>query len=317
MAAGKLDRDTAKQLLREEAYRLGFSFMGVAEATFMEPEARRLEAWLEGGMHGKMAYMANHFDKRVDPTKLVPGAKSVISLLYNYHNPAEQADPTAPKISRYAYGKDYHFVLKDKLKDLLTFVRERVGEVDGRVFVDSAPVLERDWARRAGNGWIGKHTLLLHPKAGSYFFLAELISDLELPPDGPMKDYCGTCTRCIDACPTEAIAPEGYLVDGSKCISYLTIELREALPASFAGKMDNWMFGCDVCQQVCPWNRFATPHAEPAFEPHPDLLAMDRNDWLELTEETFREVFHKSAVKRAKYAGLRRNIAFLDRPETT
>lgn len=287
--------------------------MGVATAAFMEPEAKRLEAWLEQGMHGKMGYMSNHFDKRVDPTKLVPGAKSVISLLYNYHNPDRQQDETAPKISQYAYGKDYHFVIKDKLKSLFNYISENIGEIDGRVFVDSAPVLERDWARRAGNGWVGKHTLLLNPKAGSYFFLAELISDLELPPDAPIKDYCGTCTRCIDACPTEAIAPEGYLVDGSKCISYLTIELKEALPTAFQDKMENWMFGCDICQQVCPWNRFSSPHEEPAFAPHPDLLNMKKEDWQELTEETFRKVFQKSAVKRTKFSGLTRNIAFLEK----
>ncbi|MEL6973506.1 MAG: tRNA epoxyqueuosine(34) reductase QueG, partial [Bacteroidota bacterium] len=281
----------------------------------MEKEAQRLEDWLNRGQHGKMAYMANHFDKRVDPRELVPGAKSVISLLYNYHNPALQQDPDAPKISQYAYGKDYHFVIKDKLKQLFQFIHDEIGAIEGRVFVDSAPVMERDWARRAGNGWMGKHTLLIHPRAGSYFFLAELISDLDLPPDGPMKDYCGTCTRCIDACPTEAIAEEGYQLDATKCISYLTIELRDAIPNDFAGQMDNWMFGCDVCQQVCPWNRFASPHQEPDFEPHPDLLHLQKEDWEELTEEVFRKVFKKSAVKRTKYSGLTRNIAFLQESE--
>lgn len=307
-----MDQHKAKQLIVQEAHRLGFSFVGVAEASFMDEEARRLEAWLNKGYHGKMAYMANHFDKRVDPRKLVPGARSVISLMYNYHNPAQQEDSTAPKISQYAYGKDYHFVIKAKLRELFEFINESIGQIDGRVFVDSAPVMERDWARRAGIGWMGKHTLLIHPKAGSYFFLAELISDLELPPDPPIKDYCGTCTRCIDACPTDAIAEEGYELDGSKCISYLTIELREAIPNDFQGKMDNWMFGCDICQQVCPWNRFAQPHQEPAFEPHPDLLQLQKRDWEELTEEVFRKVFQKSAVKRTKYAGLQRNIAFLN-----
>lgn len=307
--------DQHKALIVKEAYRLGFSYVGVAKAGLMEPEAKRLEAWLNQGHHGQMGYMANHFEKRVDPTKLVPGAKSVISLLYNYHNPERQKDPTAPKISQYAYGEDYHFVIKRKLKDLFAFIQDEIGEIDGRVFVDSAPVMERDWARRAGNGWMGKHTLLIHPKAGSYFFLAELISDLELEPDGPMKDYCGTCTRCIDACPTEAIAPEGYWVDGSKCISYLTIELKEAIPTSFKDQMEGWVFGCDICQEVCPWNRFAQPHEEPAFEPHPDLLDMDRSDWLELTEETFRTVFRKSAVKRTKYKGLKRNIDFLKKED--
>ncbi|WP_020535191.1 tRNA epoxyqueuosine(34) reductase QueG [Lewinella cohaerens] len=311
MLKGYGDNSAAKKLILEEAHRLGFSFVGVAKADFLEPEARRLEAWLNEGRHGKMGYLENHFDKRVDPRKLVPGAKSVISLLYNYHNPALQKDPAAPKISQYAYGEDYHFVVKDKLKSLFTYIRENIGEIDGRVFVDSAPVMERDWALKAGNGWVGKHTLLIHPKAGSYFFLAELISDLDLPADAPMKDYCGTCRRCIDACPTDAIAPEGYLMDGSKCISYVTIELKEAIPEDFRGKMDNWMFGCDICQQVCPWNRFATSHEEPSFNPPPDLMEMRQEDWQELTEETFRKVFRRSAVKRTKYTGLQRNISFL------
>jgi epoxyqueuosine reductase len=298
-------------LIRSEAQRLGFAQVGFAKAEFMDAEARRLEQWLEQGMHGQMHYMANHFDKRVDPTQLVPGAKSVISLVYNYYNPEEQEDPEAPRISQYAYGKDYHFVLKDKLKALLHFIEHEIGAVSGRCFVDSAPVLERDWAKRAGMGWIGRNTLLINPKAGSYFFLAEIILDLELEYDAPMRDYCGTCRRCIDACPTEAISPEGYLVDGSKCISYLTIELREAIPEAFKGKMDNWMFGCDVCQDVCPWNRFSKPHQEPAFSPHPDLLSMRKQDWEEITQEVFNQVFQHSAVKRTKWEGLTRNIAFL------
>jgi epoxyqueuosine reductase len=299
------------QLIKAEAQRLGFSFVGIARAEYMDEEARRLEAWLHKGMHGRMHYMANYFDKRADPTKLVPGAKTVVCLMYNYYPDKGQEDPEAPKISRYAYGKDYHFVLKPKLKTLLQFIREEIGEVQGRCFVDSAPVLERDWARRSGIGWTGKNTLLIHPQAGSYFFLAELIIDLELVADSPMKDYCGTCRRCIDACPTDAIAPEGYLVDGSRCISYLTIELREAIPEEFRGKMENWMFGCDICQEVCPWNRFSQPHQEPAFEPHPDLLTMRKSDWEELTEEVFGEVFRNSAVKRTKFKGLKRNIDFL------
>ncbi|MEN0004872.1 MAG: tRNA epoxyqueuosine(34) reductase QueG [Bacteroidota bacterium] len=298
-------------LLREEAHRLGFSYVGIAKAEYMDEEARRLEAWLNQHMHGEMGYMANHFDKRVDPTKLVPGAKSVVSLLYNYYTPKQQHDPSAPKISKYAYGKDYHFVIKHKLKSLLQFLQTEIGAVEGRVFVDSAPVLERDWARRSGNGWMGKNTMLIHPKAGSYFFLAELIIDLELAYDQPIKDYCGTCTKCIDACPTEAISPSGYVVDGSKCISYFTIELKSAIPEDMAGQFDNWMFGCDICQEVCPWNRFSKPHEEPDFEPHPDLLAFTSSDWEELTEEVFRDIFRKSAVKRTKYAGLKRNIAFL------
>lgn len=300
------------QWIREEAVRLGFSHIGIARAGFMEEEARRLEAWLHQGLHGQMHYMANHFDKRVDPTKLVPGARSVISLVFNYYTEETQQDPQAPKISKYARGEDYHFVLKRKLKELLHFINDRIGEVSGRCFVDSAPVLERDWARRSGAGWVGKNTLLIHPKMGSYFFLAELILDLDLVYDDPMKDYCGTCRRCIDACPTQAISPEGYLVDGSKCISYLTIELKDKIPSSFQGQMDNWMFGCDVCQEVCPWNRFSQPHSEPAFNPHPRLLEMDKADWIELTSEVFQELFQRSAVKRTGMEGLRRNIAFLN-----
>ncbi|MDX1666395.1 MAG: tRNA epoxyqueuosine(34) reductase QueG [Saprospiraceae bacterium] len=304
-------------MIRERAQQLGFDFVGMAAAEHMDEEARKLEAWLDQDRHGRMHYMANYFDKRTDPRKLVPGARSVISLMYNYHTDKKQSDPEAPKISKYAYGKDYHFVLKRKLKALLEYMREEIGQVEGRCFVDSAPVLERDWARRSGNGWMGKNTMLIHPRAGSYFFLAELIIDLELEYDDPMRDYCGTCTRCIDACPTEAISPQGYLLDGSRCISYLTIELRDAIPEEFSDKMENWMFGCDICQQVCPWNRFARPHSEPEFEPHPRLLDMTKSEWEELTEEVFREVFRKSPVKRAKYEGLKRNIRFLKKMEPT
>lgn len=301
------------QQIKQAAYRLGFDFVGIAKAARLETEEARLEEWLNKGYHGKMKYMENHFDKRLDPRLLVPDAKSVITLMYNYHSEAKQVDEAAPKIAKYAYGKDYHWVIKEKLRELLAFIQERVGEVSGRCFVDSAPVMERQWAAKAGLGWTGKNTLLIHPKAGSYFFLAELIIDLELTPDAPMKDYCGTCTRCIDACPTEAISPEGYLLDASKCISYLTIELKEAIPAEFQGKMDNWMFGCDVCQDVCPWNRFSKSHQEAAFEPHPDLLEMRQADWQELTKAVFQKVFRKSAVKRTKFEGLKRNIAFLSR----
>ena len=229
--------------IRQEAHRLGFEFVGIARAERMDEEARRLETWLNGNLHGKMEYMANHFDKRIDPRQLVDGAKSVISLTYNYFTDQEQTDPDAPKISKYAYGADYHIVVKDKLKQLLNFISDTIGEVNGRAFVDSAPVLERDWARRSGTGWVGKNTLLINPKRGSYFFLAELILDLELTSDTPMKDYCGTCRRCIDACPTEAISPEGYFMDGSKCISYLTIEFRdEKLPPQYKDLMEGWMF---------------------------------------------------------------------------
>ena len=298
------------KLIREEAQRLGFEYTGISKAEQLDKEARLLEKWLNNNYHGKMSYMANHFDKRIDPRKLVPNSKSVVTLLYNYHNPEKQSDSTAPKISQYAYGKDYHYVIKHKLKSLLQFIQDEIGEVDGRCFVDSAPVMERTWAERSGTGWIGKNSLLINKQSGSYFFLAELIIDLELEYDSPMKDYCGTCTRCIDACPTDAIIGD-KVIDGSKCISYLTIELKEALPTEFQGKMDNWMFGCDVCQEVCPWNRFSKRHNEPAFEPHPDLLNMTKNDWEEITEEVFRKVFKKSAVKRTKYAGLKRNIEFL------
>ncbi|MBC6993187.1 tRNA epoxyqueuosine(34) reductase QueG [Lewinella lacunae] len=300
-------------LVKNIAHELGFAFVGIARAERMDEEARRLEAWLRQGRHGAMHWMENHFELRTDPTKLVPGAKSVVSLLYNYFPADDSLSREAPKISRYAYGEDYHRVVRDKLRTLFHRLEESLGAaIDGRVFVDSAPVLERDWAKRAGVGWTGKNTLLINPRAGSYFFLAELISDLDLAPDTQIKDYCGTCTACIDACPTEAISPEGYLLDGSKCISYLTIELREAIPAEFAGRMEGWAFGCDICQEVCPWNRFSTPHAEPAFAPHPDLPALSPREMREMTEEVFQRVFQKSAVKRTKFTGLRRNIDFLE-----
>lgn len=301
-----------KSIVQQIARNLGFQYLGIAKAEFMEPEARRLEEWLNRGYHGKLAWMENHFDKRVDPTKLVPGAKTVITLLYNYFPTDETPSQEEPKIARYAYGEDYHHVIKGKLRDFIEAMRSAIGSIEGRAFVDSAPVLERDWAKRSGTGWIGKNTLLINPKAGSYFFLAELIIDLELEPDGPIKDYCGTCTKCIDACPTQAISPQGYLLDGSKCISYLTIELKEAIPDEFKGKMEGWAFGCDICQEVCPWNRFSKPHQEPAFDPHPELPKMNEKEWKEMTEDVFRVVFQKSAVKRAKYVGLRRNIDFLN-----
>ena len=258
-----------------------------------------------------MAYMEGHFDLRIDPTLLVPGAKTVICLSFNYHNPDRPSDPEAPRISQYAYGEDYHHVIKEKLKALLSFIQAEIGEVDGRCFVDSAPVMEREWAKRAGLGWNGRNTLTIHPKKGSYFFLAEIICNLPLVYDEPMKDFCGTCRRCIDACPTQAISPQGYFLDASRCISYLTIELRDDLPKEFVGKMDNWMFGCDICQEVCPWNRFAKRHSESAFEPHPDLLSFSAQDWKEITSEVFAQIFKKSAVKRTKYAGLKRNIDYM------
>ena len=300
--------NSAAELIRAEARRLGFSFTGIAKAGFMEEEARHLEAWLKQGLHGKMQYMERYFDLRTDPRLLVEGAKSVVMLAYNYYTKEKQRDPEAPRIAMYAYGEDYHIVVRNKLHELLQYIQLHIGEVNGRCFVDSGPVLERDWAKRSGVGWAGKNTLIIHPRQGSFFFLATLILDLELETDDPIRDHCGTCTRCIDACPTEAISPAGYLLDASKCISYLTIELREEIPAAFKGKMENWAFGCDICQDVCPWNRFSQPHSEPAFEPHPDLLDMTRQDWEEITEEVFKKLFKKSAVKRAKYAGMQRNI---------
>lgn len=298
-------------MIRTEAARLGFAFCGFAKAQQMDEEARRLEAWLNKGLHGKMTYMENYFDLRTDPSKLVPGAKTVIVLMHNYFPKEKQQDPAAPRLARYAYGEDYHFVIKRKLQQLLAFIQENAGEVNGRCFVDSAPVLERDWAERAGLGWKGKNTLLINPKAGSYYFLAELILDLELQADAPMRDHCGTCRRCIEACPTDAISPEGYLLDANKCTSYLTIELREAIPESFKGKLENWMFGCDICQEVCPWNRFSKPHEEPAFEPQEDLMKMSRQEWMEITEEVFQKLFKGSAVKRTRFKGLKRNLDFL------
>ena len=283
---------------------------GISKAEFLEEEAPRLEAWLKANMHGQMAYMENHFDKRLDPRLLVPGAKSVVSLLLNYF-PSEHQNTESFKISKYAYGEDYHFVIKDKLKELMACINQEIGAVSGRVFVDSAPVLDKVWAAKSGLGWIGKHTNLLSKKTGSFFFIAELIIDLPLVYDHPVTDHCGTCTACIDACPTQAII-KPYVVDGSKCISYATIELKEAIPSYFADHMDDWMFGCDVCQDVCPWNRFSLPHNEPRFTPHSELLENDHSAWRELTHEVFNEIFKKSAVKRTKYSGLMRNIQFLE-----
>ena len=297
-------------LIKTEAKRLGFLSCGISRAEFLEGEAPRLEKWLKNEMHGDMQYMENHFDKRLDPTKLVEGSKSVISLLLNYFPSEIQEDKTAPKISKYAYGTDYHFVIKNKLKSLLNFIQEEIGEVQGRAFVDSAPVLDKAWAARSGLGWIGKNSNLLTQQVGSFYFIAELIVDLELEYDNLKTDHCGSCTACIDACPTQAIV-EPYVVDGSKCISYFTIELKDNIPVEFKGKFDSWMFGCDVCQDVCPWNRFSKPHSEPLFNPHPELLTMSKNDWEELTSEVFKKVFKNTAVKRTKYSGLIRNIKFL------
>lgn len=298
------------QLIKTRAQELGFDFCGVAKADFLEEEAPQLETWLKNGMHGQMNYMANHFDKRLDPRLLVDGAKSVVTMLLNYYPPQRlPEDETDYKLSKYAYGEDYHFVIKDKLSSLMNYIQAEIGEVGGRAFVDSAPVMDKAWARRAGLGWVGKHSNLINRSIGSFFFIAELILDLDLEPDGPITDYCGTCTRCIDACPTEAIVGP-YVVDGSKCISYFTIELKEAIPDEVRGQFDNWVFGCDICQDVCPWNRFAKPHKTPAFDPHPDLATFTQTDWEEITEDVFREVFRRSAVKRTKLAGLQRNVAF-------
>lgn len=296
--------------IKAEAKRLGFLSCGISKAGFLEKEAPRLENWLNKNMHGQMSYMQNHFDKRLDPTKLVEDSKSVISLLLNYYPSEVQKDPKAPKLSKYAYGQDYHFVIKEKLKELTHFIQQEIGDVSGRAFVDSAPVLDKAWAAKSGLGWIGKHSNLLTQQVGSFYFIAELIIDLDLEYDSIVTDHCGTCTACIDACPTQAIT-EPYVVDGSKCISYFTIELKEQLPTIMKGKFDHWMFGCDVCQDVCPWNKFSKPHSEPLFNPHPDLLDMTKKDWEEITEEVFKNLFKKSAVKRTKFSGLKRNIDFL------
>jgi epoxyqueuosine reductase len=299
------------QLIKQKSKDLGFFYCGISKAGFLEQEANHLEQWLKEQKNGKMSYMENHFDKRLDPRLLVENAKSVVSLALNYFPENDQKDLTAPKLSKYAYGADYHIVIKDKLKELFAYIHSEIGEVGGRIFVDSAPVMDKAWAKKSGMGWMGKNTNIIHPKNGSFFFIAELILDLDLLADGPIKDYCGTCTRCIDACPTDALI-EPYKIDASKCISYLTIELKDAiLPDEFKGKMDNCAFGCDVCQDVCPWNRFSKPHNEPRFYPHTDLLAMTSNDWKDLTYEVFSELFKQSAVKRTKFEGLKRNIDFL------
>ncbi|WP_159021890.1 tRNA epoxyqueuosine(34) reductase QueG [Formosa sp. L2A11] len=295
--------------IKTEAKRLGFLSCGISKAEFLEVEAPRLERYLNKNFHGEMQYLENHFDKRLDPTKLVEGSKSVVSLLLNYYPQDFQKGDTF-KLSKYAYGADYHFVIKEKLKEFLYTIQTEIGDVQGRAFVDSAPVLDKAWAAKSGLGWIGKHSNLLTQQVGSFYFIAELIIDLELDYDGVTTDHCGTCTKCIDACPTAAIT-EPYVVDGSKCISYFTIELKDQLPESEKSKFEDWMFGCDICQDVCPWNRFSKPHNEPLFNPHPDLLEMTKNDWEEITEDTFKKVFQKSAVKRTKFTGLKRNINFL------
>ena len=331
--------NTSKNTLfiKQKALELGFDFCGISKADFLEEEAPRLENWLKNNMQGQMSYMANHFDKRLNPTLLVEGAKSVVSLLFNYfpekdfnkdlskeksnkstenqqENPEENPEKSPFKISKYAYGEDYHFVVKERLKLLLEAIKQEIGEVEGRAFVDSAPVMDKAWAKKSGAGWIGKNANLINKNKGSFFFIAELIIDLKLDYDAPTKDYCGTCTRCIDACPTAAIVAP-YVVDGSRCISYFTIELKEQIPKNVAGMFDNWVFGCDICQDVCPWNRFSTPHKTPEFAPNDDFTQLltnsDKKDWLEITDETFKKVFKKSALKRTKLEGLKRNIAFV------
>ncbi len=303
-------KERLTQLIKEKAKVLGFNFCGISKAEKLNDEEAKLESWLAKGFHGKMSYMENHFDLRLNPTKLVTGAKSVISLLYNYFPGKEPPANSKYKIAKYAYGKDYHFILKDKLKSFLGYLRQEIGDIDGRVFVDSAPVMERQWAAKSGLGWLGKNTLLINKEQGSFFFIAELIIDLELEYDGPIKDYCGTCTKCLDACPTEAFVDAGVL-DASKCISYFTIELKDAIPEKFKGKYENWVFGCDICQDICPWNRFSKPHSQPAFYKTEGVKAVTDDEWIEFTEEVFRKIFKDSPIKRTKYKGLKRNIDFI------
>ena len=297
--------------IKSEAKRLGFMSCGISKAGFLEQEAPRLENWLNQNHHGQMSYMENHFDKRLNPTLLVEDSKSVISLLLNYF-PAETQNPESFKISKYAYGQDYHFVIKQKLNELLNSIQTQIGQVSGRAFVDSAPVLDKAWAAKSGLGWVGKNANLITQKTGSFYFIAELIVDLELDYDSPVTDHCGTCTACIDACPTQAIVAP-YQVDGSKCISYFTIELKENIPQEMKGKFNDWAFGCDICQDVCPWNRFSKPHSEPLFNPNQEILNFSKKDWIEITDETFKKVFKNSAVKRTKLQGFQRNIDFLEK----
>ncbi|MFZ1688603.1 MAG: tRNA epoxyqueuosine(34) reductase QueG [Flavobacteriales bacterium] len=304
-----MDAHAKADAIKRKAHDLGFLACGIARAGFLEEEAPRLEKWLRAKQHGEMAYMDNHFDLRVDPRELVPGARSVISLAYNYYPASGQQQADAPRLSSYAYGRDYHKVLRKRIKPLMSFITEQFGEAAMRAFVDSGPVMEKAWAQRAGIGWLGKHSNVIRQQEGSFFFLCEIITDLELANDPPATDHCGTCRRCIDACPTDAITP--YSVDGSKCISYFTIELKDAIPQEMKGRFADWAFGCDVCQQVCPWNRFATPHNEPEFNPKPELMALSKDEWHGMTEIVFDKLFEGSAVKRTKFEGLERNLRFL------
>ena len=311
MSKSQLILEKRSDIVKSIASELGFSFCGISKSRFLKEEEPRLINWLKQGYNGKMAYMENHFDKRLDPSKLVDGTKSVISLLFNYFPQNDQLSKGNYKISKYAYGKDYHDVIRKKLKEFLSKMQEQIGEsVSGRGFTDSAPILERAWAKQSGIGWVGKNGNLINKGHGSFFFLAELLVDIELLEDQPyQKDYCGSCTACIDACPTGAIV-DNTVIDSNKCISYLTIELREAIPSEFKDSMDSWMYGCDVCQDVCPWNRFSKPHSEPQFEPNDSLKDMKDSDWEDLSEELFRDLFKGSAVKRTKFSGLIRNIKF-------
>jgi epoxyqueuosine reductase len=304
-----INKEKYSNSIKAEAKRLGFLSCGISKAGFLEAEAPRLENWLKNQMQGQMAYMENNFDKRLDPTLLVDGAKSVISLLLNYY-PSQEQNADTYKISKYAYGQDYHFVIKEKLRELLYFIQTEIGEVSGRAFVDSAPVLDKAWAAKSGLGWIGKNSNLLTKQIGSFYFIAELIVDLDLEYDNATTDHCGNCTACIDACPTEAIVSP-YVVDGSKCISYFTIELKENIPQEMKGKFQDWAFGCDICQDICPWNKFSKSHNEPLFNPNPEILSFTKKDWEEITDDIFKKVFKNSAVKRTKIDGLKRNISFL------
>ena len=308
-----IEKHTA--IVKKAASDLGFEYCGVAKAKRLEEDERRLADWLNKGFQGHMHYMENYFDLRVDPTRLVPGAQSVITLLFNYY-PAEQQEATAPRISKYAFGKDYHSVIKEKLHAFLFELREKIGNIDGRGFVDSAPVLERAWAREAGLGWIGKNGNLINKNAGSFYFIATLITDLVLVPDSPfIKDYCGTCNRCVESCPTAAILPE-KVIDGSRCISYYTIELKSHLkPTLEKGKMEGWLFGCDTCQDVCPWNRFSKPHTTNQFKPITELLTLTTSQWEEMTEETFKKIFSNSPLQRTRFSGIRRNLQLLKENE--
>jgi epoxyqueuosine reductase len=305
----KSDLHSRSFLIKKFAVEQGFDHCGISIAGKLGEEASRLAAWLEQGRHGAMHYMARHFDKRLDPSNLVQGAKSVISLMHNYYPKKELFRNDRYRIARYAYGEDYHFVIRRKLRRLLEKIRSEFGNVEGRAFVDSAPVMERQWAAKAGLGWIGKNTLLLNRKMGSYFFLAELIIDLELQPDSPIRDYCGSCTKCLDACPTQALSP--YAMDAGKCISYLTIELKDKIPEQFRNSYDHWIFGCDICQEVCPWNRFSIPHQEPALDPDPFLEQMTEKSWEDITPAVFKRRFRKSAFRRTGFRGIKRNMEFL------